>query len=521
MGQSSELAAPASVAVGSSTPRTAGAITCIEQHPPSGLLATAGYDGEVRLWRLPDLLKGQPAPPFGCLVGHGAAVSAAAFSACGAFLASCSVSDGTVRLWSVADREQLAVLQLPASSVAFASGDAGALLVAGASVAPQLLDLHQVPACQHYCQRIQPAAGQQNGGEGGGSRCAAAYGAASSALHPAAAMWLPGSPLPSCVELPVQTPGQHAAPARAAAGGPVSRGRQPRRQPFEGLGSPRQAGLLVEFSRKRRHQCNQQQQSDVQGSAESAAPAAASPHRSMQATSPCSWLPGTDSPLRRWAAASSGRSSRGDGSSSDGFFAWSVAPPLASPLASPVAGGSVDACAVPGSAVLAQWCAPPGDASGKWDAQRRCFVYRQGGHAYPVQWLLPLPGGLHLLTVSTDGEGKLWPTSSKGGSDAVCGTLLPQATDRCYCALGSCRPAVSSCGGYAVNGGPTGTLAAWDLASLQRQAHLPLPGALRDGNAAATAAAAHAEAVTAIAVGAGDMLLASGDASGRLVVRWL
>ncbi len=357
----------------------AGAITCIEQHPPSGLLATAGYDGVVRLWRLPDLLKGQPAPPFGCLVGHGAAVSAAAFSACGAFLASCSVSDGTVRLWSVADREQLAVLQLPASSVAFASGDAGALLVAGASVAPQLLDLHQVPACQHYCQRIQPAAGQQNGGEGGGSRCAAACGAASSALHPAAAMWLPGSPLPSCVELPVQTPGQHAAPARAAAGGAVPRGRQPRRQPFEGLGSPRQAGLLVEFRRKRRRQRAQQQQSDVQGSTESAAPAAANPHRSMQATSPCSWLPGTHSPLRRWAAASSGRSSRGDGSSSDGFFAWSVAPPLASPLASPAAGGSVDDCAVPGSAVLAQWCAAPGDASGMWDAQRRCFVYRQVG----------------------------------------------------------------------------------------------------------------------------------------------
>ncbi|KAL4458331.1 hypothetical protein ABPG75_013196 [Micractinium tetrahymenae] len=355
-----------------------GAVACLELHPASGLLATAGDDGAVRLWQLSDLAQWQPTQR-GCLAGHGSAISAVAFSACGAFLASCSPVDGTVRLWSVADQEQLAVLRLPASSVAFGPSDAAALPVAGPSLPPQLIDLRCVPACRQYC--LQVAAGQQD-----------------------------GSSVPSA-----------------------------------------------------------------------------------------------------------GRTNRAGGTGSGGFFAWSVPPVPTSPLLSPAAANEEE-CAVPEGAVLARWSMPPADGSGAWDAEQRCFVYRQGGHAHPVHWLLPLPGAPHLLTVAADGEGKLWAASSE---HEVCGTLLPAAADRRENPLGGCRPALSCCGRYAVCGGPSGALAAWDLQALQRRAHLPLGGALRDGNAAAAAATAHLEAVTAVAVGAGGTLLASGDASGRLVVRWI
>lgn len=561
-----------------------GAIACLEQHRGSGLLATAGDDGAIRLWQLSDLVKTQPPTPRGCLVGHGSAVSDVAFSDCGAFLASCSLADGTIRLWSVADREHLATLWLPASSVAFVPEDAAALLVAGPSLAPQLLDLRRVPACQHYCSSWQVAAGQHDVNGAGGSKRTS--GAASATLHPAAAMWLLGSPRPSPADLPVQTPSQHP-PMVVAASADSGHGDRRSGRP-EGLGSPRQTGLLVEFSRKRPRRLYQPHpQGGKQGALRAAAPADA-PCSSTRGMSPNSWLPGRGLPLHERAA---------------------MAMPLASPLVSPTLPASKYNLAPPDRAVLALWSASPAKANGVWDVRQRCFTYRQvgagagpaaacaalvhvhgtrdalrnhgcccighchwplgydlvvaflvdppsmlhackgtvlndaavavgcyehkalshslcclaclqGGHAHAARWLLPLPGGLHILTVAADGEGKLWSASS-GGDGAVCGTLLPPMADRQESALGGCRPALSCCGRYAVCGGPAGGLAAWDLTELQRQAHLPLIGALRDGNATVAAAAAHPEAVTAVVVGAGDTLLASGDASGRLVVRWM
>jgi len=145
-----------------------------------------------------------------------------------------------------------------------------------------------------------------------------------------------------------------------------------------------------------------------------------------------------------------------------------------------------------------------------------------------VHWLLPLPTGLHVLTAAVDGEAKLWTAcpssssrSSSGSSAAgrfatVCCTLQPPAADRQECALG-CRPALSSDGRFVVCGGPSGTLACYDLQQLQRRAHLPL--SQRSSNAAA-ACQLHTAAVTAVATGCADTLLVSGDASGRLVVRW-
>lgn len=148
-----------------------------------------------------------------------------------------------------------------------------------------------------------------------------------------------------------------------------------------------------------------------------------------------------------------------------------------------------------------------------------------------MEWVVPLPAGLHVLTAAADGEAKLWLAhgggSSSGGDSstgsaaagAVCCTLLPEPGDRqADCCL-RCRPAVVGDGAYIVCGGPSGSLACWDLAALQRQAHLPLNP--KHGNAAAVLRGVHAAPVTAVAASCeGGWVLASGDASGRLAVCW-
>lgn len=154
----------------------------------------------------------------------------------------------------------------------------------------------------------------------------------------------------------------------------------------------------------------------------------------------------------------------------------------------------------------------------------------QAGHKLPVRLLLPLPGGINVLTVAADGEAKVWLASGASSSssstayEAICCTLLPAQGDKQE-SLFECRPALSSCGRYLVGGLPSGTLACWDLhyqQLLQRKEDLPLN--YRGGNAAAAATAAcgphKGRPVTAVAVGAGDTLLVSGDTAGQLVVRW-
>lgn len=144
-------------------------------------------------------------------------------------------------------------------------------------------------------------------------------------------------------------------------------------------------------------------------------------------------------------------------------------------------------------------------------------VCLQGGHSAPVCWAALLPAGLHVLTASTDGEAKLWTASSS--SSGVCCTLLPAPDDHWADCCLRCRPAIAPDGRHVVCGGPSGALACWDLQQLQSTAHLPLNA--RRSNAAAVAWV-HKSPVTAVAVASlgGDWLLASGDAGGRLHVRW-
>lgn len=449
------------------------AINCMALHPASGLLATASADACIRLWALPDLLRCQPgrhaAAQRACLAAHGAAVTSCAFSSCGAFLASASM-DGTVRLWRADSPEPLAILDLWAGSVAFAPGDDAALLVApfsrtGAPMQlPMLLDLRSVPACRHYCAQLAAA---QAPAPRAHSSCARGGRPAvpAPAIHPAAAVWL--SPV-----------------ARGAAAA------QQERPAATAGAAQRHAGALATSASKRRRRQQEAAAAEEQAERE----AGAAPGGSA-------WLP-RGSPLSPRPASSPVTSRRLLGS-------WAGLQCPTSPQ--PQDPWCSDA------AVAARYEAAAASAGSVWDAESRSFAYRQGGHAagQPACWAAPLPSGLHVLTVAADGEAKLWPA----GGGGVCCSLLPPEEDRRACELWQrCRPAVTPDGRHVVCGGPSGSVACWDLQQLQRLAHLP-PDAKR-GNAAA-ACRPHQAAVTAVALSACGCLMASGDLSGRLVVRWI
>ena len=544
-------------------------IDCLEVHPATGLLVTGGDDGCIRLWHLPALLRcpaGQQAPAQRGLATHWGSISSCPLSSCGGFLASCAF-DGTIRLWSTCgDREPLAVLTLQASSVAFAPGDDAALLVAAKASAdddqqqqgqqqqqeeqgppsgPLLLDLRRVPACQHYCAQLAAAqAGRQHRGGGHGRQARAA----AASVHPATAVWLPAAAEAAAAGA-AATPRLRGRQQGAAAQGARALGSQQEQSGGGSGGSgQRRVGSGVSYGRRR----HQRQQEAAEAEAEVAAATA-----------------------EELAAAGDEAGAEEEADAEQHEHSVPMRPltcPLSSgwtmllPPSSPASAAAHDGC-VPASAVAASYAAECCETSGgTWDADSRSFVYRQvgaeavaqaavtcagrahacsmqrlrlglhlhsalctwpptelacgawhvpqGGHAGAVRWLLPLPEGLHVLTATEEGEAKLW-TAVGGG---MCCTLVPDQLDHLGHCL-PCRPAVTADGRYVVSGGTRGTLSCWDLQQLQREAHLPLNH--RDGNAAA-ACRAHQAAVTAVAVGqdSGDTLVASGDASGRLMVCW-
>ena len=102
--------------------------------PDGEILATVGYDHArdttIRLWDVDRQRQ------VGRLAGHTDQVNSIDFSPDGKWLASCGY-DGTVRLWDVGGREQIAVFEGPEESVAFSPG--GKWLAAGGGKGTVLL----------------------------------------------------------------------------------------------------------------------------------------------------------------------------------------------------------------------------------------------------------------------------------------------------------------------------------------------------------------------------------------------
>lgn len=95
-----------------------GSIKTIAYSPAGNLLAVAGSAG---IW----LYDASNLQEVGLLQGHTAPVLSVAFSPDGTTLASGTWWDGTVRLWNVAEKKEIAVLQHPGTvhSVAFSPDD--------------------------------------------------------------------------------------------------------------------------------------------------------------------------------------------------------------------------------------------------------------------------------------------------------------------------------------------------------------------------------------------------------------
>jgi WD40 repeat protein len=79
-------------------------VRAVAVSPDARTVASADFDGEVRLWDL------QEEEPLGTLLGHEADIWSVAFSPDGETLASAS-HDGTVRLWDVGEQTEAAVLE--------------------------------------------------------------------------------------------------------------------------------------------------------------------------------------------------------------------------------------------------------------------------------------------------------------------------------------------------------------------------------------------------------------------------
>jgi hypothetical protein len=139
-----------------------------------------------------------------------------------------------------------------------------------------------------------------------------------------------------------------------------------------------------------------------------------------------------------------------------------------------------------------------------------------------------LPSALHVLTVATQHECKLWPSqgsSSSGpklaaaGSDcsSVCCTLLPGfLPGEVGTTVGATHPVLSSDGQFVLLGMGCGSLVCWDVQQAQRTAHLPVNR--KRGNPAAVGRWSQ-QPLTALALAADCTLLVAGDAAGRLLLR--
>ena len=174
---------------------------------------------------------------------------------------------------------------------------------------------------------------------------------------------------------------------------------------------------------------------------------------------------------------------------------------------------------VPPAAVAVRFAAPAANVDrAVWDEATQAYVYRFAGHCCCVTWAAGLACGLRVLSTGGDGRHKLWDAASGEG----CCTLVPpwpagEEPPRVAYPVPLALAPLSDC---VVVGHLSGQLCCWHLRDAARHAHVPPPRG--PGNAAA-ACRDHDDPVTSLALaeGPGGVVLAAGDAVGRLLVRWL
>ncbi|DBA69746.1 TPA: hypothetical protein ACH3X2_14308 [Trebouxia sp. C0005] len=153
------------------------------------------------------------------------------------------------------------------------------------------------------------------------------------------------------------------------------------------------------------------------------------------------------------------------------------------------------------------WYAAETAGTGCFNPKTGRYHYAFSGHTKPVMQVLPLQNGLHILTSSHDGTHKLWTVEGSG----LCTFTAPSGDQWIAAAC------LSKCESFVI-AGHCSSIYVWDIRSVLGDAGL-VPDTSPGGNHC-NQLQFHDCTLTAVALSRCDTMMASTDASGKLVVHF-